>query len=61
MKYHSGGSWHNIGTTDSTGMVAMELLAVTYNVSIDYNHSHNEKMQNIEWSSNLILQTSMLT
>jgi len=51
-----GGSWRNIGTTDSSGMVTVELLAVTYGFSMDYNHAHNEKWQNVLWSPNVIFQ-----
>ena len=61
VEYYSGGGWHAIGVTDSRGLVAVELLAATYDFSMNYNHAHSEKWQNIDWSSNVIFQTSMFT
>lgn len=60
VRYYSD-SWHDIGTTDSSGAVKIELLATTYNFSMDCNLGHSEKSQNIGWSANVIFFTSMFT
>jgi hypothetical protein len=56
-QYYSG-SWYNIGTTDSNGVVTVELLPVTYAFSIDYSQAHYQIQQNILWSPNVIFQVS---
>ena len=58
VRYY-GGSWHDIGTTGGTGTVRLELLATTYNFSMDYNNVHSEKSQNVGWSSDVIFPTTL--
>jgi hypothetical protein len=49
-------SWHDIGTTDSNGIVTVQMLPTTYTFSIDFNHTHYEVQQNVLWSPNVVLQ-----
>jgi hypothetical protein len=58
-KYYSGG-WHDIGTTDSSGQVSMELLPINYAFSIDYAHGHNEKWQNVGTNPAVTFQTGQV-
>ena len=58
-KYYSG-SWHYIGTTDSSGQVSMELLPINYAFSIDYAHGHNEKWQNVGTNPAVTFQTGQV-
>jgi hypothetical protein len=55
-QYYAG-AWRDIGFTGSNGNVAIELLAGTYNFSVDYAFGRTTKNQNAGTDTTVVFQT----